>query len=252
MAIPRFHVPGVATDETPRLTEGAARHARSVLRVRPGDELRAFDDGREFAATVLDVGRHDVSLRRGAETAPAPEAPVAIHLITSPLKGDLTEQVIRQATELGVARITVARFDRTDAAARGAALGGRVERWSRVLVSAVEQCGRARLPSLDAADSLTEAAAGWPDVRDARDELRFVAVEPSLPTATEAGGAAPTAPATVRVAVGPAGGLTEDEVSFLADRGFRGLRLGGRTLRAETACVAAIAVLVSRFEDARA
>lgn len=250
MSLPRFFVPGAASNETPRLVEGAARHATSVLRLRAGDSLRIFDAGREFEATVLDVGRRDVSLHRGSETSPAAEPPVSLHLITSPLKGDLTEQVIRQTTELGVARITIARFERTDAVGRAHDVAARIERWTRVLVSAVEQCGRASVPALETVETLAERLATLPQEPQS-DEARFVAREPSHGPAERRGaGSQSEAVRTVRVVVGPAGGLTPAELEVLSRSGFSPLSLGTRTLRAETACVAAVAVLLSRFGDA--
>jgi 16S rRNA (uracil1498-N3)-methyltransferase len=245
---PRFHAPGVSTLETPRLVEGAARHATSVLRLRPGDAVRVFDAGREFEATVLDLGRRDVSLARGAEVTPAAESPVLLHLVTSPLKGDLTEQVLRQTTELGVSRITIARFDHTDAIPPGTPVDGRLDRWRRVLVSAAEQSGRAVVPEIETADSLGAWLASV--APPSEDERRFVAVEPALRSgpgwavAAEPRSTLPVRRATV--VVGPAGGLTAAEAERLGAHQFSRLTFGARTLRAETACVILVAVLLDR------
>ena len=226
------------------LPEGARIHATRVLRLAQGDALRAFDAGREFEATIASVEKHRVTITVGAAISPLVERAVPLHLIMSPLKGDLTELVIQKATELGVARISPVVFERTDTVARRDPTEARLERWHRVASSAAEQSGRTVVPSIDVVAPLADLLSSLGDARE--DEARIVAAEPSLDAAGS------TALATsnvrsVRVAVGPAGGLSPVDVSLLISAGFRPERLALHTLRAETACIAAIAILGARF-----
>ena len=89
----------------------------------------------------------------GGAVAAAPESPLHLVLAVSPLKGDRMELVLQKTTELGVAEIWPVVTDRTDAAARPALDGTRVERWERVASGAAEQCGRAVVPRV--ADTTT-------------------------------------------------------------------------------------------------
>jgi 16S rRNA (uracil1498-N3)-methyltransferase len=226
------------------LPEVASNHAIRVLRLSEGDALRVFDDGLEFAATIAAIDRRRVRIEVGPPVASLPERPVRLWLIMSPLKGDLTELVIQKATELGVDRISPAIFERTDTVARRDPNAARLARWHRVATSAAEQSGRAKVPRVDPAAPLKQVVStlGDPDEGD----LRVVAAEPSL----DRRGGAPRDPAGVRsvlVAVGPAGGLTEGDLDVLAAASFLPERFARHTLRSETACLAALAILGDRF-----
>jgi 16S rRNA (uracil1498-N3)-methyltransferase len=172
-----------------------------------------------------------------------PERAIALHLVMSALKGDLTELVIQKATELGAARISPVIFERTDTVARQDPSPARVERWHRVAAGAAEQSGRAVVPRIDAVaplkqfmDRLGPAGEG---------EVRIVATEPAIESRT-----GPERSGSVRsvvVAVGPAGGLGAQDLDALKAAGFAGERFALHTLRAETACVAALAILGDRY-----
>jgi 16S rRNA (uracil1498-N3)-methyltransferase len=226
------------------LPEGARLHATRVVRLGEGDVLRVFDAGQEFEAKILTIGKHHVAIEVGAMVSPPPERPVPLHLIMSPLKGDLTELVIQKATELGVARISPVVFERTDTVARRDPTQARLERWHRVATSAAEQSGRAVVPLVDTVAALADAVSALGEAPE--DELRVVAAEPSL--APYAGASAtPSGVRSVVVAVGPAGGLSPGDLRLLNAAGFSPERFALHTLRSETACLAAVSILGARF-----
>jgi 16S rRNA (uracil1498-N3)-methyltransferase len=236
----RFHVPESAPGARVHLPEHAAHHAREVLRLRAGALVHVFDGrGREFEATLDVVTRREVLARLGPEVAPRPESPLALTLALSPLKGDRMEWVIQKATELGVAAIRPVVTVRTDAAARPALRGTRQERWDKVASGAAEQCGRAVVPDVAPTASLEQLAAEpFPGTR-----IALLAGADAAPLGTlEAG-------ESLLLLVGPAGGFEDVEVERLAAAGFRAATLGPRTLRSETAAVAAVAVAQSRWGD---
>ncbi len=243
MTIHRFHVPE-ATPGRMELPEAASRHATRVIRLEVGDALRVFDRGSEFDAVIGAIEKHRVLIDVGSPVAALPERAIPLHLIMSALKGDLTELVIQKATELGTARISPVLFERTDTVARRDPSEARVERWHRVAAGAAEQSGRAVVPRIDTLVTLKERtdSLGVPS----KGEIRIVATEPAL----DPGGASPKTPAgarSVALAVGPAGGLSAGDLETLRAAGFVGERFALHTLRAETACVAAIAILGDRF-----
>lgn len=246
MSLPRFHVPSVATGRT-ELPEAAGRHATRVLRLRVGDALRVFDGGAEFSATIAEIQKHRLLIDVGASLPAPPERAVSLHLIMSALKGDLTELVIQKATELGVARISPVIFERTDTVARREPTDARLERWRRVAAGAAEQSGRAVVPLVDRVDSLEPVAVALG--RKPVEQIRIVAVEPSI----EGEPVAATAHSSIRsvlIAVGPAGGLAPRDLEILEGAGFSRERFALHTLRAETACLAALAILGHRFSAA--
>jgi 16S rRNA (uracil1498-N3)-methyltransferase len=241
MSLPRFHVPEAAPGARLTLPEHAAHHAREVLRLRAGEAVRIFDGlGNEFEATLNAVARSGVEARLGGRVTPRAESPLRIVLGLAPLKGDRMEIVIQKATELGVAELWPVVTARTDAAARPALKGSRMERWERVASGAAEQCGRAVVPLV--APTLTLASfleRPWSGLRILFLEAGQRAPLASLPRPAE----------SVLALVGPAGGWELTEADRLRGAGFLATSLGPRILRAETAAIAAVTALQVLWGD---
>jgi 16S rRNA (uracil1498-N3)-methyltransferase len=239
---PRFHVPEAAPGARVSLPEHSAHHAREVLRLRSGTHVRIFDGaGLEFEATLDVVSRGEVSAKLAGLVAARPESPLRLVLALSPLKGDRMELVIQKATELGVTAIRPVVTARTDAVARPALKGSRQDRWDKVASGAAEQCGRAVVPDVAPACTLTQFLSEPPGgaLRLLFDETPGQAALSSLPRPPEG----------VLALVGPAGGWEAHEVERLAAAGFRRVSLGPRILRAETAAIALVAALQLLWGD---
>lgn len=246
MAIHRFFTPDAGrSGQTVDLPRGEAHQLAHVLRLRRGAPVRVFDGrGREFSARVETVGRSAVTVHTLEPHAPAREPAVRMRLALAILKGRATDTVVRDATMLGVTAIQPLQTARSRPAPEGAPAA--VERWRAIAVSSAKQCGRAVVPEIAPAASFTRFAAA-PDAG----ELRILLVEPVLPAPHEsirvlAGRAAPAA---ATIVVGPEGGWTDGEVDAAAAAGFMPLTLGARTLRADAAPAAAIAVLQHVWGD---
>jgi 16S rRNA (uracil1498-N3)-methyltransferase len=235
MTVHRFHVPEAAPGSRVLLPEHTAHHAREVLRLRAGAAVRVFDgSGREFEAALEEVTRQRVLARLGGPVPPRPESPLRVVLALPPLKGDRMELVIQKATELGVAEIWPVVTARTDAAGRPALHGSRQERWERVASGAAEQCGRAVVPAVAPTTTL-DALLARPVTAP-----RMLFLAASDAPALVSGGIAPR---SVLALIGPAGGWEDAEVTRLAQAGFERKGLGPRTLRSETAAIAAVTCL---------
>jgi len=234
VSLARFHVPAAAPGARVTLPEHSAHHAREVLRLRAGSRVRVFDGaGHEFEAILEAVARRCVEARLGAEVVPRPESPLHLALAVAPLKGDRMELVIQKATELGVAEIWPVLSVRTDAAARPALAGVRQERWEKVASGAAEQSGRAVVPRLAQTTTLPEMLAAHWDGR----RVVLLADMDRAPLR----GLPPPAPTRLLLLVGPAGGFEPTETERMLACGFESVSLGPRTLRAETAAIAAVA-----------
>jgi len=149
-------------------------------------------------------------------------------------KGRKLEEIVRHAVELGVARVRPVLTART--VARPDDWTGRAGRLAAVALEAAQQSGRTRVPEVAAPVPLADFAA------EPCDGLK-VALWEGEPTRglTELLAAPARA---VRLLVGPEGGLAADEVAALAAHGYATARLGPHVLRTETACLAALAVVV--------
>lgn len=250
MRLTRVHVDaGLLPGSVVELPRETASHVAKVLRARAGDPLILFNgDGREFDGVIEAVRGARVSAAVGDGRSVDRESPLAVTLVQCVPRGDRMDFIVQKATELGVARIVPVLSQRSVVRLDPAQAQAKALHWRAVAVSACEQCGRNRLPGIEVArpllNHLGEAAPG--------DGLRLV-LEPDAAPWPLAG--APVAPgaaavhAAAHIAVGPEGGFAPDELEAFRVAGYRRVGLGPRILRAETAAIAALVWLQTRFGD---
>ncbi len=216
-----------------------ARHyLADVLRLAPGAAVEVFDGAGASWEARIEPGYEVLALGPRRTAAPAP---AAIWLLVALAKGEKLDLVVQKATELGAARI--APFAAERSVVRLAAEKGeeRARRWRRIAEEAARQCGRADLPEVPPPAPLRQALDAAPP---GYARILFHP-EGGAPVARLA-----PAPAAGYVAVvGPEGGLAPDEVRACEEAGAVRASLGPRTLRAETAAIAAVALLQARFGD---
>ena len=242
--------------ELPRDT---AAHLARVLRARSGDELVVFNgDGREFTGAIEAVRGSRVSASIGAARSIDRESPFQLTLVQCVPRGDRMDFIVQKATELGVVRIvpvlsqrSVVRLDEVQAASKQV-------HWRAVAVSACEQCGRNRLPSVEPPQPLLTYLGAMAPRADTDRLLRLV-LEPEraretrrearpIDAAHSIDGEIPAA-SGAQIAIGPEGGFTPDELEAFDLSAFSRVTLGPRVLRTETAAIAAIVVLQARLGD---
>ena len=241
MTEPRVYLDSVlAENASLELPESAFRHLIQVLRMQAGETLRVFDGrGRELEATLDQVAKRSAKLLLGVSCAVNRESPLHLSLIQGISKGERMDFSIQKAVELGVTRIIPVITERCNVSLNGERQDKKFEHWRGVMISACEQSGRAVLPELlpvmKLADWLSSADNGLRLMLDPLgvDSLASVNVE--------------TQP--ISLVIGPEGGLSPAELKLGALHGARGVRLGPRILRTETAGVVAISVLQARFGD---
>jgi 16S rRNA (uracil1498-N3)-methyltransferase len=229
-----------------QLPPDTASHLAKVLRARDGDELILFNgDGREFNGAIEAVRGSRVTASVGDSRLVDRESPLSITLVQCVPRGDRMDFIVQKATELGVARIVPVLSQRSVVRLDAAQAESKAVHWRAVAVSACEQCGRNRLPAIDAARPLLhylgDSAPG------AGTRLVFEP-EPSMqpePAAQDPGGA-------VHIAIGPEGGFAPDELEAFRIAGYARVGLGPRILRTETAAIAAVVWLQARFGDMQA
>lgn len=225
------HAPLTDAAAVVTLSPEAARHAR-VLRLKEGDPLVLFDGrGREADARVLAL---DPLRCAAAPARDAAEAGPRLVLCYAVPKGSKKlDQVVRGATEVGVAAIHLTLTERCVARPERDAVK-KLERLARIATEAARQSGRATVPDLVAPAPLDEVAARAP-----ASAWRLVAA-PGAPGFDGAGGEA-------WLVVGPEGGLSDAELEALASAGFAPIGLGPTVLRTETAAVVAPALVLDRL-----
>jgi 16S rRNA (uracil1498-N3)-methyltransferase len=220
----------------------AAEHVVRVLRLAAGAEVTLFNgDGCDYRATLLDIGKK-ARVHIVAGTAARTESPLALTLGQALARGEKMDLIVQKATELGVARIVPLLTERSEVRLDANRADKRLAHWRAVAVSACEQCGRARLPTIAAPLALD----AWLRTLDSAAGLRLAL----LPDAELAARDLRFDTATGVLVVGPEGGLGERDTAALRSAGFCGLRLGPRILRTETAGLAALAALQALHGDA--
>lgn len=239
----RLFVCGDLSNDAELVLKGEqARYLGRVLRLRIGDRIAVFNgDSGEWFAGIERINRSAVTLRIQGPRDSKTESDLKVHLVQGISRGERMDFVVQKATELGVKRITpvmgdrsVVKFDDNRAAKRRA-------HWQSVAESACEQSGRVRPPLVDVPIELNSwfgakaSAASTELVLKSDASTRLASIE---------------VPQTkLCLLVGPEGGFSEREYEDAKLAGFRAVSLGPRTLRTETAALAALAVAQSLWGD---
>lgn len=202
--------------------------------MRPGEHVEFVDRGVRLRARVEAVvdGRLEAAVEE--ETPLSPE-PARITLAVGMPKGKKLEEVVRAAVELGVSRVIPVYTSRS--VPRPGERWQRAERLSAIALEAAQQSGRGVVPEVSEPVSFAayimhlppgQGVVLWEGEREAAlvDVIRI-----SLPDVT--------------LFVGPEGGLSTEEVTALVKNGYKCARIGTHILRAETACLATVAVVAA-------
>jgi 16S rRNA (uracil1498-N3)-methyltransferase len=216
-----------------------AAHLTRVLRVEAGQKYEISDNRRAYLAEVESARKNMVVFR--VVEALAPESGgIEVSLLAALIKFDRFELLIEKATELGVATIFPVRTGRSEHGLEKAAQK-RIERWRRIAIEASEQSRRTHLPHIADPVAFGDALSREATVRILLDEDR--SAPPILTTLPEAR----SQEDSVAILAGPEGGWTDDERPAAVAAGWRPASLGGRVLRTETACIAALAVVQAAY-----
>jgi 16S rRNA (uracil1498-N3)-methyltransferase len=219
------------------LTGEHAAHLVRVLRARVGQEfdIATGDIVRRGRIANITTDRIEFELTEVIPTASAAN----VTLLLSIFKFDRMEWAIEKCTELGVARIIPVIARRTDTHLASAA-EKRAERWRRIAAQAAEQSRRARAPEIAGPLKLQEAISTPTGLRIVLSESEHQA---QLHDAVNGHSG------EVLLAFGPEGGWTEEELQLFQKAGWISVSIGPTILRAETAAIAATAVVMSKLRD---
>ena len=235
-------------EATATLAGEQAEHLARVLRAQPGMEADVVAGGRVFHAEVAAVqfGKQgsEVRLNLLAEIEAEPALPVT--LLLAVYKFDRMEWAIEKATELGVAEIVPVISRRSEKHLADAA-EKRAERWRRIAHEAAKQSRRSDVPLVGAPEPLATR------VKAAARGTRIVLAEQEQTTmlrtvVEDAAKAANDEMPSLEIAIGPEGGWAPAEEALFDANGWKAASLGPRILRAETAAIAALAVVASCLE----
>lgn len=221
-----------------------ARHLALVLRKKTGDLIRCRDtEGRILSCRLLAVSPESVTAAIEAATMSA-DGNYPVSLVFPILKNQRSDWIVQKATELGVDHLVPFFFDRSVVRPNR---DRHAARFVRIAHEACKQCERGRPPAVaPETDSFDELRA----ILDAQGPaLRILPWEKGTAPLASVLRAADAPAARYVLAVGPEGGLAEDEVARFVSAGFVPVRLGRNILRSETAAIASLACLVYEVFD---
>ena len=268
--------PGQIYDRTINLTKEQQHYLNRVLRLQAGDRFIAMDGRGHWWSAILEAQETGLIASITEEIAVNTELAVEVTLIAALPKGNGFDEVVRQATELGVASIVPVTSDRTLLKPSPQ----KVDRWRRIAAEAAEQSERQFVPTV--LEPLPFDLA----VKDCTQKHRYICVargdnrhlwdclapleppqppllrgeqelEPPQPPLLRGeqelephlvGAVPPCPPPAIVIAIGPEGGWTDGEVKRAIEFGFEPVSLGSRILRAVTAPMVALSLVGAAFE----
>ncbi len=254
MRLTRCFVPAALAGHSQlMLPEGPSTHIARVLRLRAGAALTLFDGrGGEFEAAILEVEKRGVRVQLGVHHAIEREAPVAVRLLQCVIRAERMDFIVQKATELGVAAIVPVQSRHGVVRLDESAMQRRQRHWQAIATGACEQCGRNRIPELHAPVSFEVACTdeGEAVAAGAAVQARLLLDPTAARSLAQTLESPPLKPLTaVSVMIGPEGGFSDDEIALAREHGFQICSLGPRVLRAETAPIAALAVIQGLLGD---
>jgi 16S rRNA (uracil1498-N3)-methyltransferase len=237
----RFFVPAACIrDGWVEFEPAQAHQLARVLRLHPGDHVSVFDGtGREVVAALERSSPRLATARILREVEAPPAIGFAITLAQVIPRGAAMDLILAKATELGVARVVplVAEQSVRKASAHS-------PRWARIVRESAEQCGRRDLPEIAPIVDLAEFLRGYPSGIPLLACHVGEGARPLIAVCRELG-----RPSSLTLLVGGEGGLSQGEIEELRSLGARLVFLGPRLLRADTAALAALAILQASLGD---
>ena len=220
------------------LAKDQAHYLGTVLRLKPGERVLLFNgiDG-EWCAELTTIGRKGVEARLEHQTRPQQDGP-DLHYLFAPLKRARLDYMAQKATELGASTLRPVITRHTTAERVN------TERLRANAVEAAEQCGILRVPEVTEPEKLSKLLAAWDETR----LLIFADEAASHASPIEALKARRSGP--LAVLIGPEGGFDREErAALLAKPYVLPISLGPRVMRADTAAVAALALVNAALGD---
>lgn len=234
------------------LSISESNHLRNVLRINPGTEVILFDlnNNSYFLAKYL-KDENNCCVCEIISAIEKKEVP-QINLFVALVKSEINEFVVEKAVELGVQAIYFYSAKRSQEVLKASNLEKKLQRFKKIAISAIKQCGSPvfpeikYFPDLSTALLLKNSAANKliflaPDYENKDLKFKVSAIAANLKSRSAEIG--------TNVLIGPEGGLTEEEIKLAFSQGYLGSTLGNTTLRVETAVIVALGNITNRLYE---
>lgn len=241
----RFYIPPTSWDASAlSLIDDEAKHCTQVMRHREGDEIIVFNSIGDVAHARITTIKKNVVALECLNVEHIEQPAVRITLAPALIKADRWEWMIEKATELGVSEIQPLITERCVVKLSADDVVRKHDKWQRLVIKACKQSRRAWVPVLHPVRRLHD----WCDM-SAKTDLSLVAALEAKATAIKRVVEQSRAATAARLLIGPEGDFTPDELQHIITQGFTPITLGPLTLRAETASIAALAILTDLLSN---
>lgn len=249
----RFYYPGaMLPGQIITLPINTGHHATRVLRLKQGDKVILFNgEGGEFSGSIHHLAKSASTVILSQFHAIERESPLSISLMQAVCSNEKMDWIIQKSVELGVSCIQPVTANRSVVRLSEERANKRLLHWQQVIIAACEQCGRNRIPKLHPLLTLSD----W---FNQQFESKLTSIENQSiyklmlsPIANKrlSKFSLPSMDTPLLLLVGPEGGFTIEEEKAAHTMGFESICLGQRTLRTETAALAAIATMQTLWGD---
>lgn len=235
------------TGSTAHISGLDARHIKTVLRLKPGDEIELFDGtGVVYSARITSFLPKQVKVDLLGKYPLTTESPVHITVAQAYLKDSKMDILIRQLTELGIVAWIPFISERSVPKPDNKRLEGRRQRWQKIAQESLKQCRRGHVPQIGQMETFRAVleTAQTSDLKiifwESENRPLHSLVVPPQPDRIVR---------SIFLILGPEGGFAIQEVQRAVACGFQSISLGPRILKAETATVTACALIQYLFGD---
>jgi len=237
-----YHAGQFETGQPARLDKSASHHLLRVLRLKNRQVFTLFDGKDNEHSAQLEISGKVAIAHINSSQRISLESNLKIHLLQGISKGERMDFVIQKSIELGVHKITPIVCERTVVNLKGERQDKKTQHWQNIAISACEQCGRNFLPEISSIKSLADALL---QSNDEAEHLKLL-LDPLSDSGMNSEKASND---SITLLIGPEGGLSDNEIEQARHYGFKGVQLGPRILRTETAALAAITALQVLWGD---
>ena len=237
-----YHSNPLGLNQIITLDEFASHHALRVMRVKVDDFLILFNgDGFEYRGRVSDINKKTINVEILSKEKNNSESPININLFQSISSNEKMDMVIQKATELGVNSIQPVFTSRSTIKLSLDRTKKRLIHWKQVSISACEQSGRSKIPTIKSPIEFDQISEGIKT-----NSLNLLLHPDNL---QEASNLPNEYSGDINIFIGPEGGFSQDEVLLLKKQNCINIKLGPRILRTETAPLAIFAILQYKYGD---
>ncbi len=241
-----YHPDTISAHSEINLSEDTSKHLVKSLRLKPSDKIILFNgDGYDYHGEVSDIDKKNVKIAVNEKKHNTSEADIDISIMQSVTSRDKLDFIFQKNTELGIKNFYLINTERVNFRIPQSKTENRIEHLKKVVISACEQSGRSKIPTVH------ETILGLNKLTNEDDHSCKLILNPytdySLSNLTNND---LINKKSFQILIGPEGGFSEAEIKVAENAGFKSLSLGKRVLRTETASLSiasAILALTNNF-----